>query len=175
MDLMGMLGGILQQAEGGQTPPDLHQHMDAAPSAIPQGELSGILSQVFNSPETPAFSQLLGNLFGQSSGGTQAGVLNGLISAAGPAVLGSIMGGGGLSGLASIFGGGAPRQLTPEEAAKVSPEEISHLAQKVEQHNPGVVDKMSEIYSAHPTLIKALGTGAMMMALRKISEMQQSK
>ncbi len=176
MDLMGMLGGILQQTQGGgEVSQDMHQHIDSAASAVPQDALSGILSQVFNSSETPAFSQMLGGLFGQSNGTTQASVLNGLIAAAGPAVLGSIMGGGGLSGLAGMFGGGAPRQLTPEEAAQISPAEITHLAQHVEQHNPGVVDKMSEIYAAHPTLIKTLGTGAMMMALRKISEMQQSK
>lgn len=175
MDIMGMLGGILQQAEGGQTPPDLHQHMDAAAGAIPQNALSGILSQVFNSSETPAFSQMLGGLFGQSNGSTQASVLNGLIGAAGPAVLGSIMSGGGLSALSGLFGGGAPRQLTAQEAAQVSPEEVQKLAQHVEQHNPGVVDKMSEIYAAHPTLVKTLGTGAMMLALRKISEMQQAK
>lgn len=178
MDLMGMLGGILQQAEGGQVPPDMHQHIDNAAASIPQGALSGILSQVFNSSETPAFSQMLGGLFGQSNGGTQASVLNGLISAAGPALLGSLMGGGGLSGLSSILGGsggGTPRQLTPEEAAQISPEEVQHLAKHVEQQNPGIVDQMSSIYAAHPTLVKTLGTGAMMMALRKISEMQQSK
>src|SRR5882724_10682748 len=167
MDLMGMLGGILQQAEGGQTPPDLHQHMDNAAGAIPQDALSGVLSQVFNSSETPAFSQMLGGLFGQSNTGTQANVLNGLITAAGPAVLSSIMGSGGLSGLSGLFGGGPPHQLTPEEAAQVPPEEVEKLAHHVEQHNPGIVDKMSEIYSAHPTLIKTLGTGAMMLALRK--------
>lgn len=173
MDLMGMLGGILEQATGGQENPDLHNHMDNAAQAIPQDSLSGILSQVFNSSETPAFSQMLGGLFGQSNGSTQASVLNGLIAAAGPAVLGSLMGGGGLSGLSSILGGGAPRQLSPAEAAQVSPEEVQDLAKHVEQHNPGVVDKMSEIYAAHPTLIKTLGTGAMILALRKISEMQQ--
>ena len=175
MDLMGMLGGILQQAEGGQTPPDLHEHMDTAANAIPQGALSGILSQVFNSSETPAFSQMLGGLFGQSSGGTQASVLNGLLAAAGPALLGSMMSGGALSGLAGMLGGGAPRQLSPAEAAQVSPEEVQELAKHVEKQNPGIVDKMSEIYSAHPTMVKALGTGAMMLALRKISEMQQSR
>ena len=177
MDLMGMLGGILEQATAsGQTPPDLHQHMDTAAAAIPQGALSGILSQVFNSSETPAFSQMLGGLFGQSNGGVQASVLNGLIGAAGPALLSSILGGGGLAGLAGMLGGGgAPRQLSPEEASKISPEEVQELAKHVEQHNPGVVDQMSSIYAAHPTLVKTLGTGAMMLALRKIAEMQQSK
>jgi len=175
MDLMGILGGILQQAEGGQTPPDLDRHTENAASSIPQGDLSSVLSHVFNSSETPPFSQMLGGLFGQSNSGTQASVLNGLISAAGPAVLGSIMNRGGLSSLSNIFGGDAPRQLTPEEAAQVPPEEVQQIAHHAEQHNPGIVDRMSEIYAAHPTLVKALGTGAMILALRKISEMQQSR
>jgi hypothetical protein len=148
--------------------------MDNAAAAVPPDALSGILSQVFNSSETPAFSQMLGGLFGQSNSGTQANVLNSLITAAGPAVLASIMNGGGLSSLAGVLGGGAPRQLTPDEAAQVSPDEVQQLAKHVEQHNPGIVDKMSEIYAEHPTLIKTLGTGAMMLALRKISQMQQT-
>jgi hypothetical protein len=173
MDLMGMLGGILQQAEGGQTPPNVDQHFDTAAGAIGQGALGDVLSHVFNSPETPAFGQMLGGLFGQSSSGVQANVLNGLISAAGPAVLGGLMSGGALSGLAGMFGGGTPRQLTPQEAAQIPPQEVQQIAHQVQQTNPGIVDQMSSIYAAHPTLVKTLGTGAMMIALRKIAEMQQ--
>jgi len=182
MDLMGILGGVLQQVEGGQAPAGLPQHMDNAASMIPQGALGDVLSHVFNSAGNPAvaggadtapFSQMLGGLFGQSNSGTQASVLNGLISAAGPALLGSIMGGGALSGLSGVLGGNTPRQLTPDEAAQVPPEEVAKLAQHVHAQNPGIVDEMSQIYSAHPTLIKTLGTGAMMLAMRKISQMQQ--
>lgn len=174
MGLMGMLGGILQQVESGQAPPNLTQHMDNAATAIPQGALGDVLSHVFNtgSPEAGGFSSMLGGLFGQSPSGTQANVLNQLIAAAGPNVLSSIMGSGALSGLAGVLGGGAPRQLTPEEAAQVPADEVTQLANHVQQSNPGIIDSMSQIYSAHPTLVKTLGTGAMMLALRKISEMQ---
>jgi hypothetical protein len=177
MGLMGMLGGILQECESsGQTPPNLTQHMDNAATAIPQGALGDVLSHVFsssNSAQTGGFGQMLGGLFGQSPSGTQANVLNQLITAAGPNVLSSIMGSGALGGLAGVLGGSTPRQLSPDEAAQVPPSEVQQLAQHVQQSNPGVIDKMSEIYSAHPTLVKTLGTGAMMLALRKISEMQQ--
>jgi hypothetical protein len=182
MDLMGMLGGVLQQVEGGQTPAGLPQHMDNAASMIPPGALGDVLSHIFNSsstPEaasaagTPPFSQMIGGLFGQSSAGTQASVLNSLISSAGPALLGSIMGSGGLSNLAGVLGGSTPRPLSPDEAAQIPPEEVEKLAHHVQQQNPGIMDEMSQIYSAHPTLIKTLGTGAMMLAMRKISQMQQ--
>ena len=173
MDLMGMLGGVLQQAEGGQIPQNLDQHVDTAASAIGPGALGDVLSHLFNSNQTPPFGQMLGGLFGQSSPNLQASVLNGLIGAAGPAVLGGLLGGGGLSGLAGLFGGGAPRQLTPEEASKISPQEVQQIAHQVQQTNPGVVDQISSIYANHPTLVKTLGTGAMMLALRKIADMQQ--
>jgi hypothetical protein len=175
MGLMGMLGGILQQVEGGQPPPNLDQHMDNAATAIPQGALSDVLSHVFNTgtPEAGGFGQMLGGLFGQSPAGTQANVLNQLITAAGPTVLSSIMGSGALAGLSSVLGGGPPRQLTPQEASQVPPEEVEKLAHHVQQSNPSVIDRMGEIYSAHPTLVKTLGTGAMMLALRKIAQMQQ--
>jgi hypothetical protein len=171
---MGMLGGILQQVESGQTPPNLTQHMDNAASSIPQGSLGDVLSHVFNTgtPEAGGFSSMLGGLFGQSPAGTQANVLNQLIAAAGPGLLSSIMGSGALGGLSSVLGGAAPRQLTPDEAAQVPQEEVTQLAKHVQQSNPGIIDSMSQIYSAHPTLVKTLGTGAMMLALRKISAMQ---
>lgn len=176
MDLMGMLGGVLEQVAGGQTPDNLHQHMDSAAGAIPQDALSGVLSHVFNSPETPDFSQMLGGLFGRSNAGTQANVLNGLLGSMGPAVLNQVLSGGGLQNLAGILGGGgAPRQLTPEEAAQIPQEEVQKLAEHAQQHNPGIVDEISQIYSAHPTLVKTLGTAAMMLAMRKIAEMQQQR
>jgi hypothetical protein len=172
-----MLGGILQQVESGQAPPNLGQHMDNAASAIPQGALGDVLSHVFSQQGTPqtggGFGPMLGGLFGQSPAGTQANVINQLLGAAGPGLLSAVMGGGALSGLAGVLGGSTPRQLTPEEAAQIPPQEVQQLAQHVQQQNPGIINSMSEIYSAHPTLVKTLGTGAMMLALRKISEMQQ--
>jgi hypothetical protein len=40
----------------------------------------------------------------------------------------------------------------------------------VEQHDPGIVEKMSEFYAAHPTLVKTLGSVAVMIAMRKMAE-----
>ena len=40
----------------------------------------------------------------------------------------------------------------------------------VEQHDGGIVDKMSALYAAHPTLVKTLGSAATMIAMRKIAE-----
>jgi len=57
----------------------------------------------------------------------------------------------------------------------MSANDVQKLAQQVEKQNPTIVDKMSELYAAHPTLIKTLGAGAMAIAMRKIAEFSQKR
>ncbi len=44
------------------------------------------------------------------------------------------------------------------------------MAQRAEQSGAGVIDAMSRFYAEHPTLVKTLGTTAMVIAMRKIAE-----
>jgi len=55
--------------------------------------------------------------------------------------------------------------LTTNQAAPVAPSAVQSLAQHVEQRDAGMVDRMSALYAAHPTLVKTLGTAAIVMAL----------
>ena len=64
--------------------------------------------------------------------------------------------------------------MTDAQAAAVSPTAVQTIAQHVEQHDSGIVDKMSALYAAHPTLVKTLGSAAMMIAMRKIAERHQT-
>lgn len=112
MDLSDLMGGIMQQM-GGQAPQgrvDPDQGFDQLAGMLPQGMLGQGVAEAFRSKETPPFAQMLGGLFGQSSGGQQASVVNMLLAAAGPMVLQKLMGGGGGSGagnaLAGLLGGG---------------------------------------------------------------------
>ena len=54
----------------------------------------------------------------------------------------------------------------------MSPAAVQALAQRVEQHDAGIVEKMSAFYATHPALVKTLGSAAMMIAMRKIAERQ---
>jgi hypothetical protein len=57
------------------------------------------------------------------------------------------------------------------QAASVSSGLLASLASKVQQQGgAGVVDKMSAFYAQHPTLVKTLGSAAMVVAMRKIAE-----
>ena len=75
---------------------------------------------------------------------------------------------------ALIPGMGATSTVTTAQAAALSPTAVQTLAQHVEQHDGGIVDKMSRLYAAHPTLVKTMGTAAMMIAMRKIAERHQN-
>ena len=60
--------------------------------------------------------------------------------------------------------------VTPEQAAAVDPNEVQALAANVHQENPGIIGTISQIYAEHPTAIKALGAGALAIAMKHISE-----
>ena len=63
-------------------------------------------------------------------------------------------------------------RLTSDQVSAISPAAVQTLAQRVEQHDAGIVEKMSAFYATHPTLVKTLGSAAMMIAMRKIAERQ---
>ena len=131
----------------------------APPSAISSG-----LTEAFRSQHTPPFPEMVSHLFGQSDGGQRAGILNHLIAAAGPVALS----GGLLESLKGASTGSAPA-VTPEQARQVSPEAVRQLAEHAENRDPSVVERASEFYAQHPTLVKGLGTAALALMIRHMS------
>ena len=74
---------------------------------------------------------------------------------------------GALAGLTGLLKGGGT--VTPQQAQDVSPEAVQVLAQKANQTNPSIVDKASQFYAQHPTLVKGIGAGALALLMRHIS------
>ena len=173
MGLLDQLSGVLSQytSGSGQPPADVHEHFDAVAQAAPHGDIAQGLAAAFRSNQTPAFGQMVSSLFSQSTGDQKAGMLNQLLASAGPGVLSQLAGGGALAGL---LAGGA-KQLTPEQAAQVSPEAVQQLAAHAEKADPSIVDTASAFYAQHSTLIKTLGGTALTVALAKIAESQSKK
>ena len=193
MSLGTDFGRILDQysdptVQGSQ--PQIEQDFDhiaqnAEPEVLQQG-----LSHAFRSDQTPPFGNMVGQMFGQADSGQRAGMLNQLIGALGPAVIGSLlggraggsMGGGGLGGLGGLLGGlmggnagsndaaAHVPQVSPQDAEKLSPEEVQELAARAESAHPGIVDQMSSYYAKNPQLFKALGGAALAIALGQIAQ-----
>jgi hypothetical protein len=141
------------------------QHFDNAVQHATRDDLARGVSGVFRAPETPPFDQMVGQLFGNSNNVQQAGVLNQLLRAAGPAIAAAVAGGA----LKNVLAGGKA-QVTPAEAAKVTPEEVQVLAKSAETQYPGIVDKLGKFYAENPTLVKTIGGAAMLVLLSKMKE-----
>ncbi len=172
MTLLDSLKDVLNQYSDSspQNAANATEHFDQVAQAAPQNLIAEGLAAVFHSDQTPAFGSLVGNLFNQSSGEQKAGMLNQLLASVGPSALTQLVGGGALAGL---LGGGA-KQLTPDQAEKVSPDLVQQIAVHAEKNDPSIVDKASAFYAQHPTLIKTLGGAALSIALAKVAERQKA-
>jgi hypothetical protein len=170
MGLLDQLTGVLQQYASGtssaQPPAEVSHHFDQVAQAAPKGMIAEGLAAAFRSNQTPAFGQMVGSLFSQSTGEQKAGVLNQLLASAGPGGLAALAGGG---GLAALLKGGAT-QVTPEQAQQISPQAVQELASHVEKTDPSIIDRASSFYAEHSTLVKTLGGAALTVALAKVAE-----
>jgi hypothetical protein len=133
----------------------------APPQVVGQG-----IAEALRSDQTPPFSQMVGQMFGQANSQQQAGMLNQLLASLGPAALAGIAGGS----LAKLLpaSGGTP-QVTPDQAAQLSPEQVQQIAAHAEQHNPTIIDKMGGFYAQHPALVQTIGSAALTIVLAKIA------
>ena len=161
---MNQIANVLQSYGAGNSAPategEVASHFNQVAQAAPPADLASGLASMFRSDQTPPFAQQVGQLFGNSNGNQRANLLNTLLSSAGgAAILPQLAQAAGIS----IPAGGAP--ITPETAARISPEMVQQAAAHAEQHDPSVIDRVSEIYAQHPMLINSLGTMAMSMAL----------
>jgi hypothetical protein len=174
MSFLSNIGGLLQQYAGG-TPPsgNVEEHFDQVAGAVSAGSLATGLAEAFRSPDTAPFAQMASQLFANGNGTQQASMLNTLLASAGPGVLSSFLGANASGALASLLKGGTTA-VTPDQAASVPPEEIQNLAAHVEKHDGSIIDKISQVYAEHPTLIKSLGVAALGIAMRKMGQPPQA-
>lgn len=161
MGLLDDVKGMLSQYAAGTAPSgDAAAHFQQVAQSVDAGTLAQGISAAMRSDETPPFAQLVSQLFASGSGDQKAAMLSTLLASVPPeqrAQLSSLV-----PGLTGVSGGAT--------ASALSPDTIQSLAQHAEQHDAGIVDKMSALYAAHPTLVKTLGSAAMMIAMRKIAE-----
>jgi hypothetical protein len=152
----------------------VQNHVDQAAQNASPDVLQAGLSALLRSDATPAFGQIAGQLFGQANPNQQAGMLNQLIAGMGPGALSSLLHGADGAGLAGVLGqlagGGNVPQVSADQASTLTPEQVQVIASHAEQHDPGIIDRMSGFYAEHPTLVKTLGSAALSIALAKMAE-----
>ena len=161
MGLLDNLKDVLAQYTSGSAG-DPGAHFDQVSQSVDSGTLAHGIAEAMRSDETPPFAQLASQIFASGSGDQKMAMINTLLSSLSPDQRAQLS--------ALVPGMGATSSVTSAQAEAVSPTALQTLAQHAEQHDGGIVDTMSRLYAAHPTLVKTLGTAAMMIAMRKIAE-----
>ena len=160
MSLPSLMGVLEQYANSSNAnTANAEQDFDQVSQTASQSHVAGGLAEAFRSDQTPPFAHMLATLFSNSDGQQRAGILNRLLSSAGPAS------GSGL--LNNLFGGAS--QVTPDQAQQVPPDAVRQLAEKVQQNNPSIIDEASNFYAQHPTLVKTLGAGSLALIMSHMS------
>lgn len=165
IDEVGALLGKYKGASASAPPPNVDADFAKIADKTPTSAMSSGLAEAFRSKSTPEFADMISQLFAQSDSTQRAGILNHLIAAAGPA-LGS---GGALAGLSGLLSGSGST-VAPEQAQKVSADTVRQLADEAHKRDPSVIDKASEFYAQHPTLVKGLGAGALALIMSHLSQ-----
>lgn len=157
------LMGMLQQYAGGQPPnANVEQDFEHVSQNASQPHLAAGIANAFRSDQTPPFPQMISQLFSNSNGEQQAGILSRLIGAAGPGVASGMLG--------SFLGGSQNGQVSAQQAQQVPPSAVHDLAAQAEKNNPSIVDEAGSFYAQHPTLVKALGAGALALVMSHMSQ-----
>jgi len=166
MSLLDQMKGLLSQYTSGTATGDPSAHFQQVAQSVDSGTLAQGIAAAMRSDQTPPFAQIVSQLFTNGSSDQKAAMLNTLLSSLPANQRGQLSAiAPALAGATSVSGG---------QAAGLSPDTVTALAQHVEQQDSGIVDKMSTLYAAHPTLVKTLGSAAMVIAMRKIAERHQT-
>jgi hypothetical protein len=158
---MGIMDMLTQAMSGGSGAQQFGQIAQNAPSDV----LAKGLSAAFASDQTPAIGAMAGQLFGQSSSGQQAGMLNQLIGTLGPSVMAGLAGGV----LGRVMSPGQT-QITPEQAAQLTPQQVQDVVNHANEVHPGVADQLGQFYAQHRGLINTLGGIAATVAMMKMKD-----
>ena len=159
MGLMDILNQVIASGNASD------QHFDQVAQGVPGNVLAAGLAHAFRSDQTPDIGAMVGQMFGNSNGQQQAGMLNQILATLGPAAAASLAGGV----LGRMMTPGSS-QITPAQASQLTPQQVHDVVEHAHQTNPGVADQLAAFYADHASLIKTLGGAALVVAMAKMKE-----
>jgi hypothetical protein len=162
MGLLEDVKNLVEQYTSGGSPQDVATNFSRVVDASDPDALSPGIAAAFRSDETPPFANMVTDLFSNASPDQKAGMLNALLGSVPPELQATLR--------PMIPGAAAAAPISRTHAENVSPDAVTQIAEKVERHNPGAIDLMSDFYARHPALVKTLGSAAMMIAMRKMAD-----
>ncbi|MBV9866965.1 MAG: hypothetical protein JO316_16555 [Abitibacteriaceae bacterium] len=179
---------------------DYDQAAQAAPQSALADGIAAAFHSNQTPPFAQMAAQIFGNASGEQKAGllntliaaADPAVVSQVLGSGGSGGLGQILGGlggGQQSGAAQEDGsddsqdnapqddtsqdatdGGDTPQVTPEQAAQVSPDVVQELAAHAQNQDPSVVNQISNIVAQEPGLAKVLGGGALSTILSHLAQ-----
>jgi len=129
----------------GDYPHEVGDHFNQVARSAPPEVVSEGLADAFRAEETPPFPEMVAQLYEHSDQGQRSGLLD----------------------LFRQFRGGS--QLPHSQADALEPSQVRDIAQRAEEHNPGVIERVSTFYARHPDLVRNLGSMALSIAMRNMA------
>jgi hypothetical protein len=154
---------ILAQVAGSGSVSD--QHFDQVAQSVSPEVLAKGVAGAFNSDQTAAIGTMVGQLFGNSSGSQQAGMLNQILATLGPVAAASLAGGV----LGKVMAPGST-QISEAQAAQLTPQQVQDVVNHAHQTEPGIADQLASFYAQHAGLLKTLGGAALAVAMVKLKD-----
>ena len=160
MSLLDQLGGVLNNVMGGNLSEQQTQdHYDQIANSVPQNQLGAAIGPALASLGSGEIQQRVSNSAAQMDSQQRGNMVQTLLGGLGNA--------GNLGGLLSQLGISPSVQNDPQTA---TPDDLGKLAAHAQTNNPGVFHEAMSFYSAHPTLVKALGTAAIAGIARHLAK-----
>ena len=143
-------------------PTSTEDDFDEVAKQLPPDVVGDGIAQAFRSDKTPAFGEMVSRMFSGSNPSMQAGLLNQLVAAAGPAIAGT---------LGALFGNrsAASAAISEADAQRLSPGQVADIAEQAQKADPGVMDQIGNFYAKHPEVVKILGGAALAIALGRMA------
>lgn len=158
MSLLDQLSGVFKSAMGDNvSEQDAHQHYDHIASNVPREQLGAAIGPAMSNLGSGDVQQRVANSAAQMNPEQRGNLLQMLLGGAG----------GNLGGVLSQLGIDPSVQNNPQSA---SPEDVGKVAAHAQSNSPDVFHKAMGFYSAHPTLVKALGTAVIAGIARHLSK-----
>lgn len=142
MTLNGTMENVIgQYLTGVPDAAEARRYFDQVLPELEPAALASALSEMMRSEETPAFGQIVEQLFRIGSSDQRAAILSALIGTV----------------------------VTPQRAMSTPPQAAAQLATQAERHAPSVVERVATVLAVQPALVKSLGPDALAVTLREIA------
>ena len=157
--LSGLLGNVLG---GNLSEQETHAHYDQIAQAVPQDQLGAAIGPAMNGLGNQEVLQRVTNSANQMTPQQKGGLVGTLLGALGKS-------GGGVGSILGQLGIDPSVASNPQNA---SADDVGKIAAHAQATNPGIFQEGMSFYSAHPTLVKALGTVVIAQVARHLANPQ---